>query len=272
MTRVGPKAGVSVLGINVDPIDYTSAVAAIISAAKDGRSFGVTALAVHGIMTGVLDREHRYRLNQFSLVVPDGQPVRWALNARHRARLRDRVYGPKLMLAVCEAAANEGIPVGLFGSSPEVLKPLATNLGRRLPALKIVCTIPSRFRRVSEEERDEQLREIKDTGTRILFVALGCPRQEVWVYENLTRLSMPMLAVGAAFDFHAGTLSQAPAFLQRAGLEWAYRLAKEPRRLWRRYVLLNPAYLSLLLLQLLRFPRWDRVDVGEPPTRDLRFG
>jgi exopolysaccharide biosynthesis WecB/TagA/CpsF family protein len=125
------------------------------------------------------------------------------------------------MLAVCEAAANEGIPVGLFGSSPEVLKPLATNLGRRLPALKIVCTIPSRFRRVSEEERDEQLREIKDTGTRILFVALGCPRQEVWVYENLTRLSMPMLAVGAAFDFHAGTLSQAPAFLQRAGLEWA---------------------------------------------------
>jgi exopolysaccharide biosynthesis WecB/TagA/CpsF family protein len=148
---------------------------------------------------------------------------------------------------------------------------LVKNLERRFDGLRVAGYQPSKFRRVTPKERDRIVEEIGITGAKITFVGLGCPRQEVWVYEFGDRLTMPVIAVGAAFDFHAGYLRQAPAHLQRAGLEWAFRLAMEPRRLWRRYLVLNPIYTVLVAMQLTRLCTFDVEDVADPTAEEL-FG
>ncbi|MBL8204150.1 MAG: WecB/TagA/CpsF family glycosyltransferase [Blastocatellia bacterium] len=265
------KTKKNVLGIGVDAVNYAEAVEQIIAAAKMKTSFSLSALAVHGVMTGVLDRAHSYRLNHFDLIVPDGQPVRWALNLLHKTELRDRVYGPNLMLRTCEQAAQEGLPIYLYGSTAETLDQLGHNLRERFPNLVIAGVQPSRFRQLSAEEKLEVAAQIKASGAAITFVGLGCPRQEVFVYEFRAALPMPLLAVGAAFDFHAGTVAQAPPFMQRNGLEWCYRLLHEPRRLWQRYVLLNPLYVTMLLLQAVGLKQFNLRDTT-PPSQELRFG
>jgi N-acetylglucosaminyldiphosphoundecaprenol N-acetyl-beta-D-mannosaminyltransferase len=261
----------NILGIAIDAVDYSVAVDRIIAAAGERRGIAVSALAVHGVMTGVMDETHRYRLNHFDLVLPDGQPVRWALNWLHRAALPDRVYGPSLMLKVCEAAAREGLPVYLYGSRVEVIDALSGNLRCRIPRLTIAGAQPSRFRQVTADEKRQIVDDIRSSGAAITFVGLGCPRQEVWAYEYREMLAMPVIAVGAAFDFHAGTLPQAPQLLQRAGMEWFYRLIKEPRRLWKRYLLLNPLYVSLLLAQRSGLRRFTPHS-GKPPRQEMRYG
>jgi N-acetylglucosaminyldiphosphoundecaprenol N-acetyl-beta-D-mannosaminyltransferase len=268
MIDLGKK---SILGIQVDAVDYEAAVARIIAAARDNRPVAVSALAVHGIMTGVLDPTQRYRLNHFDLIVPDGQPVRWALNWLHGAQLVDRVYGPTLMLRVCEQVVQAGLSIYLYGSRPEVINALSQSLQARFPDLVIAGAQPSRFRRISAMEKTVLIADILDSGAAITFVGLGCPRQEVWAYEYHEALSMPVLAVGAAFDFYAGTLPQAPDFLQRSGLEWLYRLMQEPARLWKRYLLLNPLYVMLLVLQKLKFVHFDPMK-STRPTQELRYG
>ena len=255
----------------VDVIDYEAAVDRIIAASKERRGFAATALAVHGVMTGALDAEHRFRLNQFDLVVPDGQPVRWALNLLHSARLKERVYGPTLMLALCQECAKREIPVYLYGSSERVLEKLCERLRQRFPTLIIAGAQPSRFRQISREEKLQIIGDIRDSGARVVFAGLGCPRQEVWAYEFREALSLPVVAVGAAFDFHAGTTSQAPRRLQNAGLEWLYRLALEPRRLWRRYAVLNPLYIAMIAAQRTHLLRFD-TRAPTPPARELNYG
>lgn len=239
----------NLLGVKISAIDYEAAVSRIVDAALNRRPLGVSALAVHGVMTGVMDNAHRHRLNQLEIIAPDGQPVRWALNLLHRTGLRERVYGPNLMLKTCEAAAEQGIGIYLFGGTQELLDELQTNLAARFPKLQIAGVMPSRFRKISVDEKREIIETIQDSGAAITFVGLGCPRQEVWTFEFKDHLRMPVLAVGAAFNFHAGQLSQAPAIMQRVGMEWFYRLTREPVRLWRRYLLLNPYYLALVALQ-----------------------
>ncbi|SMP51609.1 hypothetical protein SAMN06265222_103303 [Neorhodopirellula lusitana] len=266
----------SVLGIGVNAIDYEAAIDKIIVAAKSSQPMAVTALAVHGVMTGVLDREHFYRLNQFDLVCPDGQPVRWALNALHGKgfdgeKLPDRVYGPELTLRLCEAAAKQDVPIFLFGATEEMLSQFADNLSKRFDGLRVVGQRASAFRQVNAEERDELAAEITASGAQMCFVGLGCPRQEIFAYEMRSHLSMPLIAVGAAFAFHAGMLQQAPPWMQNNGLEWLFRLTREPTRLWRRYLYLNPAYVSLLTLQKLGLYRKSEAD-GKQPQEDLRFG
>ncbi len=261
----------NILGVWVNALDYEAAVNIIITAAREKRSLGISALAVHGVMTGVLDQTHRYRLNHLGLVLPDGQPVRWALNWLYKTRLPDQVSGPHTMPKVCEQAALEGLPIYLYGSRPEVLAALSHNLVAKFPKLIIAGTQPSKFRQVSAEEKQEIIKQIRNSGAAITFVGLGCPRQEVWAYEYCQELSMPVFAVGAAFDFHAGNLPKAPEFMARVGLEWFFRLMQEPRRLWKRYVLLNPLYLWLLTLQLLRLADFDPHAVT-PPGQEMRYG
>jgi N-acetylglucosaminyldiphosphoundecaprenol N-acetyl-beta-D-mannosaminyltransferase len=261
----------NVLGVRIDAVDYAAAIDRIMTAAETHRPFSVSALAVHGVMTGVLDPAQRYRLNHLDLVVPDGQPVRWALNALHGAALPDRVYGPTLTLKLCESAAASRIPIYLYGSRPDVLDSLQRRLLTRFPELPIAGAEPSRFRSLSHEEREALVGRIRSSGAGIVFVGLGCPRQEVWVYEYRNRLAMPLIAVGAAFDFHAGLVPQAPPALQRAGLEWAFRMTQEPRRLWRRYLLLNPSYVALLALQALGLRRFDP-DSAVPPVKEMSYG
>ena len=261
----------NLLGVQVNAIDYEAAVDRIIQAAHARQSLGVSALAVHGVMTGVLDAEHGYRLNKLDLVVPDGQPVRWALNLLYGTKLNDRVYGPNLTLYVCERAAAEGLPIYLYGSTEPVLRAFTANLKQKYPSLQIAGSQPSRFSKLSVQEKSEVVKSITESKAAITLVGLGCPRQEVWVYEHLGLLSMPKLAVGAAFDFHAGTLSQAPALMQRYGLEWLYRLTREPGRLWKRYLFLNPHYLALLALQLSKLRRFPVLD-AQVPDDEIRFG
>jgi len=265
------KGKKNVLGILVNALNYEAAVSQILAAASAGKPMSVSALAVHGVMTGVLDSTHRYRLNHLDLVLPDGQPVRWALNLLYHTQLPDRVYGPNTMLQICERAAEEGLSIYLYGSKASVLEALSHNLCQRFPKLIIAGTQPSKFRQVSPQEKQEIVQQIRNSGAAITFVGLGCPRQEVWAYEYRDDLSMPLIAVGAAFDFHAGTLAKSPEFLSKIGLEWLFRLIKEPKRLWKRYLFLNPLYIWLFLLQALKIKQLDPID-ATPPVEEVLYG
>ena len=246
----------SILGVNVDAVDYGFAVHEIASAAQEKRPYSVTALAVHGVMTGLMDPLQAKRLNGLDLVVPDGQPVRWALGWLYGKYLSDRVYGPNLTLKVAETFAERGLSLYIYGSREETLTKFAHNLKQRFPQLIISGMEPSKFRRLTKEERLEVAERIKSSGANAVLVGLGCPRQETWAYEYRNLLGIPILAVGAAFDFHAGTLPQAPPAMQDRGLEWLYRLIQEPSRLWRRYLILNPLYLWNILLQYLGWKKF----------------
>lgn len=260
-----------IFGINVSAVDYEFALDDILQCAKENKPCATTALAVHGLMTGALDPEHRKRLNTFRLVTADGQPVRWALNLLHKTALKDRVYGPKLTWQLCQRAAQEGVPVYFYGSTSEVLTHLVDRLRERIPGIQIAGYEPSKFRRISSVEQTELVQRILSSGAKIVFVGLGCPRQEVFTYEVSQLLKMPVLAVGAAFDYHAGLLHEPPEWIQRRGLQWLYRLVQEPRRLWKRYVVTNSQFLVMLLGQ------WSGLWHPKPLARDLvihdqRFG
>src|SRR5271168_424984 len=260
----------NVVGILMDAVDYEAAIRFVVRAARERRSAAVSALAVHGVITGVLDREHKFRLNRFDLLVPDGQPVRWVLNWLHGAGLPDRVYGPNLTLKVCARAAEEGLPLYFYGSTPKVLAALRRSLDERFPGISIAGMEPSKFRRLNPEEKAELAGRIRSSGASILFVGLGCPRQEVFAYEFRDVLPLPVLAVGAAFPFLAGLVPQAPRWMQDAGMEWVFRLASEPRRLWRRYVYLNPAYACLVAAQALHLFRFPTE--GQSPASEVLYG
>jgi N-acetylglucosaminyldiphosphoundecaprenol N-acetyl-beta-D-mannosaminyltransferase len=260
----------NILGVLIDAVDYEGAVDVIIRAAKEKRAAAVSALAVHGLMTGALDREQRFRLNQFELLVPDGQPVRWVLNALYGAGLPDRVKGANLTLRVCARAAEERLPVYFYGGTPEILAALQSSLGEQFPGLIVAGAEPSKFRRLSPSEKVDLADRIRNSHAALLFVGLGCPRQEIFAFEFRNLLAMPILAVGAAFPFLAGILPQAPVWMQNSGLEWFFRLLSEPRRLWRRYLLLNPAYIFLVLLQALHLSKFPTE--GQAPSRELLYG
>lgn len=257
-----------VLGIGINAMDAEAAAETVVRAAREKRGLTVSCSAVHSVMEGALNVEHRHRLNALDLVLPDGQPVRWALRWRHRVRLPDRVYGPDFMLAVCARAAREGLPIFLYGSRPEILDPLSRRLRARFPGLAIAGMKPSAFRRVSDADQVAIASEIIASNAAIVFAGLGCPRQEIWVYENAKLIPLPLIAVGAAFDFHAGLLTQAPGWMQRSGTEWLFRLVQEPRRLWKRYLYLNPLYLLFLAGELLGIARFGSGSQSVPkPVR-----
>lgn len=247
----------NVLGVLVDAVDYDAAIAKVVDAARRRQPLSLTALAVHGVMTGVHDPAHNARLNAIDVVTPDGQPVRWALNILHGSGLRDWVSGPELALRVLRRMAEEGMSVYLYGTTPQTLDRLLASLRRAFPGLRIAGAEPSRFRPAHPGEEVALAARIRDSGARLVLAGLGCPRQEVFVYGMRPLLSLPLLAVGAAFDYHAGRLRPAPLWWQRHGLAWLWRLGLEPRRLWRRYLILNTQYLVLLAAQKLRLWRPD---------------
>ena len=257
-----------VLGVRVSAVDIDAAVDAVARAATDRQPLSVSCSAVHSVMVGALDPEHRRRLNSLDLVLPDGQPVRWGLRWRHGIDLPDRVRGFDFTLALCERAAAARLPVFFYGSRQETLDLLVTSMRRKCPGLLVAGVKPSAFRAVSDEEQRAIAAEIRASGAALVFAGLGCPRQEIWAYENRELLQMPIVAVGAAFDMHAGFVPAAPEWMMRSGLEWLYRLFQEPRRLWRRYMFLNPLYLLFLALEKVGMARFDNGSISEPrPVR-----
>jgi N-acetylglucosaminyldiphosphoundecaprenol N-acetyl-beta-D-mannosaminyltransferase len=216
----------------------------------------LTAAAVNLVMSAREDPEAETAVQAATLAVPDGQPLVWALRALGHRRAT-RVYGPDLMAAFCARAAERGIPIYLYGGrTPEALALLQARLRERFPGLPIAGAYSPPFRPLTEAEESEALARIDASGASVVWVGTGQPKQEKWMYRVRPRLAAPLLVgVGAAFDFHAGLVSQAPPWMQRSGLEWVYRLSREPRRLWRRYARYNPRFLAGFLLQYLRHLR-----------------
>lgn len=239
-----------ILGTRVDATSYADATARILQWARAGQSRYVCICGVHGVMEGHDSPDFQRTQNAADLVTPDGMPLVWVLR---RLGLKDqtRVYGPDLTLSVCQAAADAGIPVGLYGGTQEVLDTLQKTYRARFPRLRIAYAYSPPFRPLTPDEDEAIVQAINASGTRILFVGLGCPKQEQWVASHRDRVQAVMLAVGAAFDFHSGRVRQAPRWMQRCGLEWLFRLLMDPRRLWRRYFKNNPRFLWLVLWQLL---------------------
>jgi exopolysaccharide biosynthesis WecB/TagA/CpsF family protein len=237
---------------NYSITDYLRASETIISKARVRKSFGVSALAVHGLIETVKDKSFRALVNKLDMVVPDGQPIRWALNSFYKAGLEDRVTGPILTKYVLARASEENLSVYLYGSTPATLEKFVAFININYPGVKIAGIHPDRFREATPEEDAADIKKINDSGAHIVLVGRGCPRQEKWVASHLGKIDSVMMAVGAAFDFHAGNISQAPAWLQQAGMEWFYRLIQEPRKLWKRYMTTNPHFIILFLLCKLR--------------------
>jgi len=224
----------------------------VIRRAREGRRLTVAAMALHGITVAHGDPGYRSRLASFDVLTPDGAPVAVAARWLHPGRSVTRIPGPDLSAEVLRLAATSGLSVFFFGSTERTLQAVRSALASEVPELRIAGTRASRFRRATPAEEEELRLEIRESGTRILFVGLGCPRQEVWVHENAPALDMPMLAVGAAFDFIAGTVPRAPAWMRHRGLEWAFRIKSEPRRLLHRYVTSGPQFVAGCIRQRVR--------------------
>jgi N-acetylglucosaminyldiphosphoundecaprenol N-acetyl-beta-D-mannosaminyltransferase len=238
-----------VLGMRVDGTSYAAATALIGQWAAQGASRYVCEAPVAMVMEAYDCAEYRAVVNGADLVTPGGMPIVWMLR-RLGLRGQQRVYGPELTLHVCEAMARQGVPVGFYGGTTTALPRLVTRLRGRYPGLKVVYACSPPFRAPTPAEEAGTITAIRQSGCRILFVGLGCPKQERWMARHRGVLPAVMLGVGAAFDFISGVKSQAPACVQRLGLEWLFRLSTEPGRLWFRYAYHNPRFMALAAWQL----------------------
>jgi N-acetylglucosaminyldiphosphoundecaprenol N-acetyl-beta-D-mannosaminyltransferase len=243
---------VEVVGVPLAVTDYDGALAWIDAMVAEHRRGYLCACNVHTVTASREDPELRAALlSSDALNVPDGQPLVWALNALGNS-LRDRVYGPELMARAFARGASNGHRFYMYGGRDhEALVQLGLSLRRRFPGANIVGGYVPPFRPLTAEERSAVIDEINESEADVVWVGIGVPKQEKWMAAMRPHLEAPVLiGVGAAFDFHAGLVPQAPPLLQDAGLEWAYRLAHEPRRLWRRYLRYNPRFVRAFARQL----------------------
>jgi N-acetylglucosaminyldiphosphoundecaprenol N-acetyl-beta-D-mannosaminyltransferase len=248
---------VPVLGIPLALIDYERTLDWIDAAVARGQRGYVCVAAVHTVMACREDPALRAAVLASSMTVPDGQPLVWAMNALGHD-LTSRVYGPELMSRACERAARTGTRMFLYGGRNEgALVQLTLNLRRRYPGLKIVGGFCPPHRALTAQEEAAIIEDVERSAADVIWVGIGVPKQEKWMAAMRPRLSAPILiGVGAAFDFHAGLVPQAPDLLQRLGLEWVYRLVHEPRRLWKRYARYNPLFVAGFLRQYAAH-RWN---------------
>ena len=240
----------SILGVRVAASSYEETVRNCLAWGEKRQSRALVFANVHVIMEASDDPGFCDRLNTADMVNPDGVPLVWTLRALGN-RNAQRVYGPDATVALLAAAEKAGLSVGFYGGSPQVLDTLLRVVSARHPLLRIAYAESPPFRPLTAEEDAAVIERIASSGVQLLFVGLGCPKQEIWVTDHLGKVPAVMLAVGAAFDFIAGTKPQAPRWMMRNGLEWAFRFATEPRRLAGRYLKHNPRFIGLVLLQLL---------------------
>jgi N-acetylglucosaminyldiphosphoundecaprenol N-acetyl-beta-D-mannosaminyltransferase len=239
---------VPVIGLPVAVVDYAGAVAwALERAAGAERPYAVEAANTHVAALGRRDPVFGEAMKRFDLVCPDGMPLVWAVNSQldGAERLRDRVYGPSLMLEVLKASAGRPeFRHFLLGGRPETLERLRRRFAAEFPDTELAGTYSPPFGDWPDDESERIAGRIRDAAANLVWVGLGCPRQETWIADHKDRLPAAVyFGIGAAFAFHAGEVSQAPPLIQKCGLEWAYRLCREPRRLFRRYFTYNTLFL-----------------------------
>ena len=234
--------------VNYSITNYIEASEIIIEKAISHKSFGVTALAVHGLIESVKSKPLTHLINRLDMVVPDGQPVRWALNSFYKVKLKDRVAGPILTDFVLSKANYNSLSIYLYGSTSATLEKMKEVIRRKYPNITISGTHADRFREATAEEDAQDTKKINESGAHIVLVGRGCPRQEKWVANHLGLINAPMLAIGAAFDFIAGNIVLAPKWIQDIGMEWLYRLVQEPKKLWKRYLTTNTHFIYLFIL------------------------
>ena len=253
----------NVLGVGVSAISMADAVATIDSWINDGRRSYVCITGVHGVMESLSDKELRAIHNAAGMVTPDGMPLVWLGQLAGQRRV-ERVYGPDLFLELMARSLETGSRHFLYGGGDGVAELLANRTRERFPGVDIVGTHTPPFRPLTQEEDDAIVDEINDSRADIVWVGLSTPKQERWMAAHLGRLNAAaMIGVGAAFDFHAGLKSQAPRWMQRSGLEWAFRLATEPRRLGRRYLANNPRFVIHALAQKLGLRSYPLVEQSD---------
>jgi N-acetylglucosaminyldiphosphoundecaprenol N-acetyl-beta-D-mannosaminyltransferase len=259
LSTVSAPRTVDVVGVQLALTDYERMLDWIDELIAHRERGYVCVCNVHTVMASGEDGELRAALERSSMNVPDGQPLVWAINALGYS-LAKRVYGPELMARACARAAHGGRRFYLYGGRNQgALVQLALNLRQRYPGVRIVGGYSPPHRPLSAEEQDAVAGEINNTRADVVWVGIGVPKQEKWMAQMRPRLEASLLiGVGAAFDFHAGLVPQAPTWIQEAGLEWAYRLAHEPRRLWRRYVRYNPRFVAAFSRQLVAHQRAKR--------------
>lgn len=239
-----------IIGTRVNPTCHREVAASVVQWALAGESRYVSVASVNNVMEAYDSPAFQRVMNEADLVTPDGMPLVWGLRALGE-RHATRVYGPDLTPVVLDAAARHCIPVGFYGGNTETLDKLLSTVKARFPTLDVAYSFSPPFRPLTDEEDLRVTGDINQSGARILFVGLNTPKQDWWMARHRGRVRAVMLGVGAAFDFLAGAKPQAPRWMMRIGLEWLFRLATEPRRLWKRYLKHNPRFVVLFGLQLL---------------------
>ena len=239
-----------VIGAHIDALSWDDAVARIAAWAHERRSRVVCICNAHSVVTARHDPEFARVVEDADMATPDGAPVAWMMR-RLGHPTQARINGPDLMWRCCETAARQGWSIYLYGSAPETLARLQERLHAAFPALRIAGAWSPPFRPLAAAEDDAAVAAIHASGAGVVWVSLGCPKQEKWMQAQRGRVQAVMVGVGAAFDYHAGTIARAPLWAQHAGLEWLHRLVSEPRRLWRRYLVTNSLFVLAAARQLL---------------------
>jgi N-acetylglucosaminyldiphosphoundecaprenol N-acetyl-beta-D-mannosaminyltransferase len=259
-----------VLGVKVSAINMSQAVDTADRWIRAGQPGYVCVTGVHGVMEAQKNPEFREILNHAMMNTPDGMPMSWVGRLQGFEDM-DRVFGPDFMSAMCQLSLERGFRHFLYGGQPGIAEKLKYSLQKKFPGLQVVGTYTPPFRDMNVEEEDTLLAQLRDTRPHILWVGLSTPKQERFMAQYVDRLQVPLLVgVGAAFDYHTGAIRDCSTWIKRAGLQWLHRLAQDPRRLWRRYLRNNPAFVWNIALQLLKLRRYPRIsDMPAPEERAL---
>jgi len=244
-----PRKTARVLEVPIDALGWNEAISRLLQWARQNESRYVTICNAHVVVTASQDSAYRAVIESSDMATPDGAPVAWMLRRQGFAG-QQRINGPDLTWALARSCEAEGVSVYFYGSTAETLAKLRQRLLAAFPALRIAGMESPPFRHLNVEEDAEAVERMNASGAGIVFVGLGCPKQERWMAEHRGRVRAVMIGVGAAFDFHAGTVSRAPAWMRNNGLEWLHRLASEPRRLWKRYLVTNSLFVVGAIRQL----------------------
>lgn len=239
-----------ILGMRVDVTTSDYVLNKIQTWSSDSKGYYICVSNVHMCMECFDNREFQFIVNAADLIVPDGRPLVWAEKLLG-ANLAHQVRGMDLVLKICESAVHRGLKIGFYGSTPEALGKLQNVLREKNKEIDIRCLISPPFRALTKEEDNIYVNKIIDSGVQVLFVGIGCPKQEYWMAAHRDQLNCVMVGVGAAFDFIAGQKCHAPRWIQSIGFEWLFRLFSEPCRLWKRYLKHNPRFIFYFLCQLL---------------------